>query len=152
MSKLRFEVLGPVRAWHNDTELDLGSPQQRAVLAVLLLSQGWQVSIDGLIDALWGQDPPRAARGTIRTYIARIRRCLGEVTDHRGHDLVQSVGDGYALQPGSVTVDLDVFALHLQEARLARRGEDTALAASLLGKALALWRGVPLAGVPGPYA
>ena len=61
MSTLRSELLGPVRGWHDGAELEPGSPQQRAVPAVLLLSQGWQVSLDGLVDALWGQDAPNAA-------------------------------------------------------------------------------------------
>jgi DNA-binding SARP family transcriptional activator len=84
MPHLRFEILGPVRAWHHDTELDLGSPQQHAVLAILLLSAGRQVSMEILIDAIWGQAPPRAALGTVRTYVSRLRRCLDEVTGGRG--------------------------------------------------------------------
>ena len=149
---LRFEVLGPVRAWHGDTELDLGSPQQRAVLAVLLLSQGWQVPMDVLVDAIWGEDPPRAAAGTVRTYISRIRRCLDQATGNRATELLSSIGDGYALAPGSVTVDIDLFTRHVADAHEARSRADTALAAALLREALGLWRGMPLAGIQGPYA
>ncbi len=152
MSTLRFEVLGPVRGWLDDAELDLGSPQQRAVLAVLLLSRGWQVSIDGLVDALWGQDPPAAAHGTVRTYISRLRRGLGAATGQQTQDLIKSIGDGYALVPGLVSVDLDLFTQHVHDAQRARRDEDPALATRLLGQALALWRGLPLAGIAGPYA
>src|ERR1700761_7961125 len=89
-AKLWFEVLGPVRAWHDGAELDLGSPQQRAVLAILLLSRGWQVPRDVLIDAIWGEAPPRAAPGTIRTYISRLRRCLDSVTGNRATELITS--------------------------------------------------------------
>ena len=149
---LRFEVLGPVRAWHGDTELDLGSPQQRAVLAVLLLSQGWQVPVDVMVDAIWGDDPPRAAAGTVRTYISRIRRSLDQVTGNLATGLIASIGDGYALATDSVTVDIDRFTRHVADAQEARRQADTALAAALLREALGLWRGVPLAGIQGPYA
>lgn len=150
--QLKIEVLGPLRAWYDHAELDLGSPQQRAVLAVLALSQGWQVSIDGLIGALWGQDPPRAAAGTVRTYVSRLRRRLDPVTGNRAGEVLRSIGDGYTLEPDTVTVDTDLFARYLQDAQLARRNGDTALAASLLRDGLAIWRGAPLAGIQGPYA
>jgi DNA-binding SARP family transcriptional activator len=151
-SNLWFEVLGPVRAWHDGTELDLGSPQQRAVLAILLLSRGWQVPRDVLIDAIWGDDPPRAAPGTIRTYISRLRRCLDPVTGYRATELITSIGDGYALTPGAVTVDADVFTRYVADAHEARDEADAATAATRLRAALGLWRGMPLAGIQGPYA
>jgi len=47
-----------------------------AVLAVLLLAEGRQVSLGALVDALWGQEPPKAAAGTVRTYVSRLRHCL----------------------------------------------------------------------------
>ncbi|MGH3171914.1 MAG: AfsR/SARP family transcriptional regulator, partial [Trebonia sp.] len=64
---MRFEVLGPVRGWLGETELDLGSPQQRGVLAILLLARGKQVSLSALIDGLWERDVPKSAVGTART-------------------------------------------------------------------------------------
>jgi DNA-binding SARP family transcriptional activator len=151
MPHLRFEILGPVRAWHHDTELDLGSPQQHAVLAILLLSAGRQVSMEILIDAIWGQAPPRAALGTIRTYISRLRRCLDEVTGERGAEVLRSVGDGYIFQIGA-TVDLELFTAQVRQARLTSSRGDLTLAAEQLGQALELWHGMPLAGIAGPYA
>src|ERR1700722_20316920 len=59
--EVRFEVLGPLRGWQGGAEIDLGSPQQRAVLAMLLLARGRQVSLKGLINGLWERDVPRAA-------------------------------------------------------------------------------------------
>jgi SARP family transcriptional regulator, regulator of embCAB operon len=70
---LRFSVLGPVRAWHEDRELDLGARQQQAVLAVLLLAGGRHVTKETLVDALW-DDPPRTAAGTVCTYVSRLAR------------------------------------------------------------------------------
>jgi DNA-binding SARP family transcriptional activator len=151
LSDVRFEVLGPVRGWHGSAELDVGSPQQRAVLAMLLLARGRQVSQDGLIDGLWGQSPPQSAAGTIRTYISRLRRCLDVQAGGQGQ-LIESAGDGYVLRLGPAGLDLDAFERWLSEARTARLRYDTARAARLLRDALGLWRGVALAGVPGPYA
>ncbi|MFI6925768.1 winged helix-turn-helix domain-containing protein [Nonomuraea spiralis] len=75
---LRFSLLGPVRAWRGDQELDLGSPQQRLVLAMLRLAGGRAVGNDQLVDAVWGREQPRTALSTLRTYVSRLRRALGD--------------------------------------------------------------------------
>lgn len=54
-----FTVLGPVRAWRSSVEVLLGTVQQRATLAVLLLNGNTHVSVDELVAALWGESPPR---------------------------------------------------------------------------------------------
>lgn len=141
--EMRFEVLGPVRGWHGKAELDLGSPQQRAVLVMLLLARGRQVSLDGIIGGLWDGDVPRSAAGTVRTYISRLRRRVNSI---------ESIGDGYVLRLGSAVLDLDEFERWLSDARAAQDLHDSALGARLLRDALSLWRGTALAGVPGPYA
>ncbi|MGH3395659.1 MAG: BTAD domain-containing putative transcriptional regulator [Streptosporangiaceae bacterium] len=150
MSELRFALLGPVRAWRGDAELSLGAPQQRAVLAVLLLAEERQVSQGTLVDALWGGEPPKAARSTIRTYVSRLRRCLA--VGQGGPEMIESVGDGYVLMLRSATVDLTGFAQRVREAHEAGQAGDMTRSAALLREALAVWQGVPLAGLPGPYA
>jgi len=152
VSELRFAVLGPVRAWRGDAELDLGSPQQRAVLAVLLLAEGRQVSLGALVDALWGQEAPKAAVGTVRTYVSRLRHCLETSGAGGVHEMIESAGDGYALPLRSAVLDLDVFLSRTREAQAARHAGKRGRAAALLRDALGLWQGVPLAGLPGEYA
>jgi DNA-binding SARP family transcriptional activator len=149
---VKFEVLGPVRGWHGSAELELGSPQQRAVLAMLLLARGRQVSLDGLIGGLWGERPPRSAAGTVRTYISRLRQCVDLEAGGQAGPLIESIGDGYVLRLGPAVLDLDTFERWLSEAGAARLRGDTARGARLLRDALGLWRGDALAGVPGPYA
>jgi DNA-binding SARP family transcriptional activator len=149
---LRFEVLGPVRGWAGEAEVELGSPQQRAVLAMLLLARGAQVPLGVLIDGLWAGDVPRSAAGTVRTYVSRLRRLLGSGVTGQAGCVIVSAGDGYALCLGSAELDLDVFEGRLREARAAGRAGERARAAGLLGRGLGLWRGTALAGVPGPYA
>lgn len=151
-AELRFELLGPVRAWYRDAELDLGSPQQRGVLAVLLLARGRQVSLETLIDALWGDRPPQSAASTVRTYILRLRRCLDLGAVRAGGEVIRLVGDGYSLEPGSAVLDLARFEERVRGARAARDDLDIARAAGLFRDALALWQGMPLAGIAGPYA
>jgi len=58
MTDIRFAVLGPVRAWRGDVELDLGQPKQRAVLAALLMREGAQATLEGLVDDVWGEQGP----------------------------------------------------------------------------------------------
>jgi DNA-binding SARP family transcriptional activator len=152
VQELRFEVLGPVRGWRGESEAELGSPQQRAVLAMLLLARGRQVSLDSLADGLWGEGVPRAGAGTVRTYISRLRRGAGQGAG-QGHGLpVQSAGDGYLLRVDQALLDLAVFEGRLREARKARARGDAAGSAAILGEALGMWHGAALAGVPGPYA
>ncbi len=152
MSQLRFSVLGPVRAWRDGDELDLGSPQQQAVLSVLLSAEGRQVPLSALIDALWADDPPRAAAGTVRTYVSRLRRSLGAAADGSRPDVIESAGDGYLLPLRGAVLDLNLFLHHTRAAQAARGRNDAAQAAALLRDALGLYQGVPLAGVPGGYA
>jgi predicted ATPase/DNA-binding SARP family transcriptional activator len=149
VSELRFAMLGPVRAWQGETELDLGAPQQRAVLAVLLLAEGRQVPASVLVDALWGTEPPKAAAGTVRTYISRLRQALA-VGGRR--EVIESAGTGYLLPVQPNAVDLNLFLKWTAEARAARSTGDAAQAAVFLRDALGLWRGEALAGLPGEYA
>ncbi|EYT79197.1 regulator [Streptomyces sp. Tu 6176] len=143
---LRFCVLGPVRAWRGEEPLPTGSPQQRALLAALLLREGRTATAAELIDALWGEEPPSQALAALRTYASRLRKVLDP-------GVLVSESGGYAVR------GLDAGALDLAtaqdlgtEADKARAAGDLHRARALLGRALHLWDGEPLAGVPGPYA
>jgi DNA-binding SARP family transcriptional activator len=152
-AQVKFGLLGPVRAWQGDSEVDLGSPQQRTVLAQLLLSDSKQVAVDDLVDVLWGEDVPRSGRTTVRTYICRLRRVLtatvadGEV----GSVGIRSGGGGYRLTVDPGTVDVWQFRDSLAAARQAREHGDLTEAAHQLRTGLSLWRGTPLAGVTGTF-
>ncbi|MGI5335916.1 BTAD domain-containing putative transcriptional regulator [Streptomyces sp. CA-181903] len=130
-----------------------GPPRQQAVLAMLLLRRGRPVTVDELIDGVWGQDAPaRAVRG-VRTYAWALRALLEPGRAPREPaGLLLSDGDGYALRVPPDTVDAHLFERHLRTAREARERGDAASAHGALGDALALWGGEPLAGVPGPHA
>jgi DNA-binding SARP family transcriptional activator len=148
MEGVRFALLGPVRAWRGEVEVDLGPPQQRAVLAVLLVHDGAQVTAEGLIDGVWGDRAPASAVHVIRQYVHRLRAALGR--EGPGH--IRSVGGGYALDVDAQLCDLTRFNRLVAEARQARVDGDPGLAAGRYAEGLALWSGPALAGVPGPYA
>jgi DNA-binding SARP family transcriptional activator len=75
-SGLTFVLLGAVRGWRDGRELDLGQPQQRVALVVLLLQVGRPVSVDAIVQAVWGDAAPASARGVIHGYVHRLRRVL----------------------------------------------------------------------------
>lgn len=74
---IQFRILGPVEAREDGQALDIGSPKQRALLAVLLLRAGELASVDELIDALWGAHPPDRAVSSVHAYVSRLRKVLG---------------------------------------------------------------------------
>ncbi|MBB2940582.1 DNA-binding SARP family transcriptional activator [Actinoplanes lutulentus] len=157
---LSFSLLGPVQAWRGapaergaprtGTEVDIGSPQQRGTLAMLLLRAGTMVTLDEMISGLWGDEPPRSAVTTLRTYIYRLRRVLQD-EGPQGTRLESGTG-GYVLHVPEDAVDVNRFRAHSVRASLAGRRGDRHGAAAELSAALALPDGRPLAGVQGPYA
>ncbi|UXY28202.1 AfsR/SARP family transcriptional regulator [Streptomyces sp. HUAS TT20] len=143
---LRFSVLGPVRAWRGEAPLNTGSPQQRALLAALLLREGRTATAAELIDALWGTEPPSQALAAVRTYASRLRKVLdpGVLVSESGGYAVRDLGEG--------ALDLAAAQDLAADAEKARSAGDLCHARDALNRALALWDGEPLAGVPGPYA
>ncbi|MDH6708750.1 DNA-binding SARP family transcriptional activator [Kitasatospora sp. MAA19] len=151
MGEFRFSVLGLMRAQRGTTMLKVGSPQQQAMLAVLLLRPGHGASATDLIDALWGEEPPGTAMTTVRTYAWRWRKILrSEEPD--ATNVLTSVGDGYRLVLPKHAVDAaQAEELAAQAERTAAAGEPQQ-ARDLLNQALELWQGEPLTGIPGPFA
>jgi DNA-binding SARP family transcriptional activator len=150
VEQLWFALLGPVRGWLDGAELELGTPDQRAVLAFLLLREGRPATAGEIIDAVWGEDTPRSVRGVLRTYVYRLRRLFSGLPG--GDPLIQSVGGSYMLPAAGESVDARVFQQRVAEGRRARLEGDPARAAVLLGDGLGLWQGTPLSGMRGAYA
>ncbi|MFJ6725833.1 AfsR/SARP family transcriptional regulator [Streptomyces sp. NPDC091281] len=143
---LRFDVLGPVRATCAGEPLPAGSPQQRALLAALLLREGRTATAAELIDALWGEEPPVQALAALRTYASRLRKALGP-------DVLVTESGGYAVRGlAEDALDVTVAQEGAAAAEKARAAGDADRAREALNRTLALWDGEALAGVPGPYA
>jgi DNA-binding SARP family transcriptional activator/predicted negative regulator of RcsB-dependent stress response len=148
----RFTVLGPVRAWRGTQEVELGSPQQRTVLAALLVREGGLATIGELIDAVWGAgDIPGSAEQAVRTYVHRLRRVLGPGRK-AADSIIASVGKGYLLRTKPQMLDLGDFRRCLNAAGAARAQADPAGALQHLREGLALWQGPALTGIAGEYA
>jgi DNA-binding SARP family transcriptional activator len=134
---MRFQVLGPLEVWEEDERLLLGGPKQRLILAHLLLRANQVVPADRLIDQVWGEEPPDAARSALQAYVSRLRRSLGP-------GRLQGRPPGYVLRSAPDEVDALCFEDLVGQARRRAAAEPQA-ALRLLDNALALWRGPALA-------
>ncbi|MFI7131021.1 BTAD domain-containing putative transcriptional regulator [Nonomuraea sp. NPDC050153] len=135
-----FRILGGVTVIIEAEEIML-PPQQRTVLAVLLLNAGATVSVDHLADVLWGDAVPGTYRSRIRMLISKVRAACGST-------LITTRDPGYVLHVRPGELDADVFGDLVGRARNAT-AED---APPLYDKALALWSGPPLPGIDHPFA
>ncbi|HZD24396.1 MAG TPA: BTAD domain-containing putative transcriptional regulator, partial [Acidimicrobiia bacterium] len=133
---LRFRVLGPVSAWRDGAELDLGGPQQRLLLALLVVEFGNRLSIDRLIESIWSDVPPTTARKTLQVYVSHLRSSLGE-------GCIQTAMGGYQLVGGQV--DARTFEERAAQGRQ-RTSDDPYMAVQVLAEALGMWAGSPYAG------
>jgi DNA-binding SARP family transcriptional activator len=129
-----FRILGPLEVSDVTGPLLLGGLKQRAVLAMLLLEPGRIVSVDRLIDALWGEQPPRTATTSLQNFISQLRKTLGS-------EVLETKAPGYRLRVRPGELDLDRFRVAVEGAR----GADPQTRAERLRHALALWRGPALA-------
>ncbi len=138
-----FRILGPLEVSANGERLELGGPKQRALLAMLLLNAGEVVSSDRLVEALWPDKPPAAARHALEVNVSRLRKTLG--ANNAGDSALVTRAPGYALHVEPGELDLQRFERLVADGRRARADGDAALAARALHAADGLWRGRPLA-------
>jgi predicted ATPase/DNA-binding SARP family transcriptional activator len=136
----RVQLLGAVRAWDSSREIRLGGPKQRAVLAVLALSAGRPVSRDVIVDFVWTGDDPSGATAALHTYVAALRRALGNGSDPRDR-AIQSRSGGYLLNVDAIDLDVVRFRRLVDEGRAAVEASADAEAAARFADAIALRRG-----------
>ncbi|MER7745958.1 BTAD domain-containing putative transcriptional regulator [Streptomyces bacillaris] len=157
--QVRISLLGPLQAWRGGRCLELGHLRQQAVLAALALGAGRRcLSQRELLYDVWGLEPP--ATNVVPVYIYRLRKALhdgcggdGDDRGGGGPDAVIVRGPrGYQLAPGAVDVDVARMEELVAGIGRADRAGDPLQALHLCCQALELFRGEPLAGLPGPLA
>jgi DNA-binding SARP family transcriptional activator len=135
---VEFRILGPLDIRHEGRAVELRGAKQRALLAVLLLHANEVVSIDRLVDELWGDASSEAGTAALRVRISELRKALD--VSGLGSPIVTRQA-GYLLEVESDQLDLVHFERLVAEAESA----EPAAAADKLRAALRLWRGLPLA-------
>jgi DNA-binding SARP family transcriptional activator len=128
-----FGILGPLEVIGDEGPVAIPGQKQRALLAILLLDAGRVVSTDRLIDALWGEQPPRTAATSLQNFISQLRKVLGA-------DVLATQAPGYVLRVAPQQLDAVRFRRLVEEARTG----DADNRAAGLRAALALWRGPAL--------
>lgn len=120
----------------------------RVLLGVLALRANRALPLEWIIEALWPGRPPASAAANVRTHLADLRRLLRDAGP--GQPGIVTSRDGYVLVAPPDGVDVTLFQRLLVEGR-ELLGRDGALAAAgCLARAVGLWRGPVLAGVPVP--
>lgn len=145
-----FRLLGPVEMISGDRRADLGTPQQRTVLACLAADAGRPVSPETLVDRIWGDLPPAGARASLYAHMTRIRHLLEQAeSSARGAVSLARRSGGYVLQVDPDLVDVHRFHRLLRAAHLDRPDAERA---ALIHTALDLWQGRPVGDIPGDWA
>jgi ABC-type transport system substrate-binding protein/DNA-binding SARP family transcriptional activator/streptogramin lyase len=134
-----FRILGPLEATRDERQLALGGRRERAILGILLLHAGEVVSVERLIDGVWGDARPTSAKHMVHEYVSRLRQALDDETK------IATRPPGYLLEPKGDALDADQFARLIARARTAAREQRQTDAVRAYDEALALWRGDTLA-------
>ncbi|GAA0918351.1 AfsR/SARP family transcriptional regulator [Nonomuraea longicatena] len=142
---MRFRLLGPLRVWDEDAEIDLRAPKQRTLLATLLVRAGHVVPVRSLVAEVWPEQPPRSAVANLRTYLMQLRRRLRPV---RGLERLVTADAGYLLRVEQGELDLHRFETLTAAGRRALAARDLGAAQDAYTRALELWDGTAAEDVP----
>jgi predicted ATPase/DNA-binding SARP family transcriptional activator len=132
--RVKFRLLGKLEVNADGVDLTPVRPQQRALLALLLLRMGEVVAIDDLVEGLWGPRPPETAQKALHGHISALRKRLGA-------ERIETRPPGYRLRlAGGDELDAHRFERVLAEART----DGPSARSRKLREALALFRGEAL--------
>jgi SARP family transcriptional regulator, regulator of embCAB operon len=142
-SRLSFGLLGPLSVTLAGKPVALGTPKQRAVLAMLLINRNRAVGTESLVNAVWDQSPAPAARAAIHSYVSNLRRILGSA-EVDPHTVLAAAPPGYRLNVADGDCDLDRFTTAKTAGVHAAASGRFEEASAHLSAALAEWRGSAL--------
>jgi predicted ATPase/DNA-binding SARP family transcriptional activator len=138
---VEFLILGPLEVRSEGEPMVLAGRRQRALLALLFLRPNEAVSVDALVEGLWGESPPKTASHALQVFVSDLRKAFRGA----GEDRIATQPPGYLIRVEPDELDLHRFERLATEGRSALARDDPAAASAVLAEALALWRGGPLA-------
>ena len=141
---LEFRLLGTFEVAAGERVLEIGSPKQRALLAMLVLQVNRVVPLDTLVEELWGERLPASASASVQSLVFRLRRGLSDLAPDGGACL-RSREPGYVLEADPARIDAHRFERLFAAGQDALARGDPQAAADLLREGLDLWRGAALA-------
>lgn len=130
-SSTLLRVLGDLELTRVGESVSLGGPKARTMLAMLIAQRQARVSVDRLVDALWGEAPPSSAPATVQSHVSRLRRVLAPDFG------ISHEPGGYRLESTGGEIDAERFEHRLAHIRASGRRDSVAA----LEAALELWRG-----------
>ena len=145
---LHVRVLGPLVVSCHGVAVGPGGPRRRSLFALLALRANELCGLDTIVDGLWGPRPPASATGVVQTYVSTWRKALDDAGDP-GAERIQTVGGAYRLRLTDDECDLVLFRQLAEQGRRATAEGSPSAARVPLERALALWRGPPLADLAG---
>ncbi|CCH27574.1 BTAD domain-containing putative transcriptional regulator [Actinosynnema sp. NPDC047251] len=140
--QVEFRVLGPLQVLVDGEQVVVRAGRQRSLLVSLLMRAGSSVSVDELAEHIWGADPPARARGTLQTYVMRLRQVLGPAVP------IRTVPDAYLIDVDERTIDVVRFEQLVEEGEQERSAGRLESASAIFTAALGLWRGPAMVDVP----
>jgi DNA-binding SARP family transcriptional activator len=141
VSNVAFRILGRLEAQVDGQSVELSSRREQALLGVLLLRVGELVSVDALIESVWGEAAPSSARHMVHEYVSRLRSGFGEAA------VITTRAPGYAVERDACELDAVRFAGLLSAARSAAAAGEFEEALRAFDESLGLWRGDALCDV-----
>ncbi|MFD3654650.1 BTAD domain-containing putative transcriptional regulator [Streptomyces sp. NPDC058620] len=151
--RVRIDLLGPVLARRGGAPLALGPVRRQAVLAALILRAPALVTYRQLLDDVWGSEPPGTGHRVLPSYVYALRKALDAPgAGQPGASVIHGERGGYRFVSGGARTDLAELAEQAAEAQRARAAGDLDSALDHGSRALELFRGEPLPGLPGPLA
>ncbi|CAN5834353.1 hypothetical protein BH23ACT4_BH23ACT4_07530 [soil metagenome] len=111
------------------------------MLSILLVNVGASVRTDLLIDELWGDTPPKAARKTVQAHIAHLRKAL-----NADGEVLTATNNGYVVRVDDDSIDAKRCEAMVENGR-SLLIDHPRRAVTVLSDALDLFRGTPFSGV-----